>query len=152
MKMISSLILGTLTMITVSAQAYYRPNWERPILRADLSIEEATGIFKNTRTVELTLNKRDGNQTATSFTLKLDGSKNPIELAIDRVESVGCGSVKYTAMKVGGMSIQLIDHTQRLCMDYQPFAWRGQIGRVASPQYSGSMKVVGNPTGVITPQ
>lgn len=69
MKSKLSGVLALLSLVTAfSAQAIVRPGWERPILKAEVESEVAT----YPRPMTLTMNKQDGFEFATSFTLKED--------------------------------------------------------------------------------
>lgn len=147
-------------MGTMSAQAYYRPGWERPIQKAQLEQVEGNRYYPQPQ--ELTMNKRDGSRVPTSFLLTEDTgircittpcpSESKTSFTITHVQPLGGGSVKYTAYTnvtpgratlPAMRALEVVDHSKNVTTGLIENVWE---------VYVGGRKFVGNPEGVITPQ
>lgn len=164
MKTRLSGFIALLTILTaVSAQAIVRPGWERPILKAEVE----TNFANFPRPTTLTMNKKDGFEFATSFTLVEDTGirciKAPCPSEVKKLFKIKSrnvyrtGLVRYTAIEVlnttaiGPIARQLTvdDHSQDIFRSRFKFDWIGFV------QQRPGLPVVefgGNPEPVYTIQ
>jgi len=123
--LIAFLVLLALLFPTVSHAA------ERPVLRGEMTETDRKGNVLQTLIAvshKLTLFK-DGHK-ATAFELE---SSQADRVSLYRMENISarrnlCGSVKYSGYKrydrKRWVKIEVTDHTQRICKDYQPYGWK----------------------------
>src|SRR5688572_14741378 len=70
MKRLNALVVAVAMIAGVSAQAIYDPNWERPILEAEMKEFDADGHeVAIGQDLILTMHQRDGQKDATMFSL-----------------------------------------------------------------------------------
>jgi hypothetical protein len=173
MKSKLNLFLVFAALITsVASQAYFRPGWERPILKASLIELDQTGHEINIGLDKiLTMTKQDGARVVTGFKLVeevkvmcIKAPCPPIKRTIlfDRVKAVkdSCGSIRYTAKQVlpmtqpltyGEIALEVHDHTNRICEDYRKYMWDVKL-TIPAGNATQTRRLYGNPKGVITPQ
>ena len=171
-----ALTFGVLGVFAADAGAVYRPDWERPILSADMDVVEAIRGFQNARNVRLTMTKRDGQTEVTGLTLSFnDGIERfpetqnkdlrTVNLMVQHVSTDGCGSKQYVGNLVptdarGPMhamarfTVVLTDHSTRVCEDYRPHLWEASVseGFGWCGTMDDRMTLVGNPEPVYTIQ
>lgn len=175
-KAIWSLALVAVGIQSSAAMAIYRPGWERPVLEAKMIEMDAMGheIGIGLDKV-LTMHQQDGAQHPTMLTLVEEQKvfcvrapcppiKQKVEFVLRKPTAAGCGSLRYfgvdkrallfargRVMPAGAKTIQLVDHTTRLCDDYKKYTWEAKMTDAGR----GGMRVrqlFGNPTPVITIQ
>lgn len=120
---------------TQDAAASFNPNWNRPILTADMEVVEATGDFARVNEASLTLTRKDGSGEI-GFNLNLDGDH--YRLALLSTPRDFCGSAIYLAIQVEAentmpiangraLSLELRDHSDRHCRDYFADLWEATV-------------------------
>lgn len=167
MKAILGIILTALFINTPVAQAIWLPGWERPVMRAELELQEDGGASEYPAVEALVMNKRDGSEHATSFTLIEDTgircitapcpSQKESKFIVSRVSiAKNGGSTLYDALEVlevepgmiGPMArrLTLMDHTTNGLREFDP-AW------IVTIQHFGTRQTyVGNPEPLYTIQ
>jgi hypothetical protein len=160
-------LVALMTWFGSTAHAVYAPNWERPVLRADLQELAANGgVINYSLKKSLTLNKRDGARQATTYTLteerRVQCFRAPcppmkhtrtFRIQGPAVEA-GCGSRRLTAVEIAPVGLTdfpagvltVIDHSTRRCDDFQPYRWRVTL----SGRRDGRRTFGGNPEPVYT--
>lgn len=134
----------TTFMSSVAAHAIYRPDWERPILRAELTEFDNDGHELNQgRELTLTMNKRDGKRNPTSFTFVEEQRiycvmapcpqpRHTVQFNITNRFKDSCGSTHYNAVEKRHINalpnlplrrMEVVDHSTRLCEDYRKYGW-----------------------------
>ncbi len=159
-KLVSLMMLGSMVS-AFSAFAVFDPTWERPIAVAQLvEIEEGhevgIGLDK-----ELTLNRRDGSEEATTLQLEeerqvqcITAPCNPIKeklyFRVVNVKKTSCGATVYKAVEntriLHPRELTLIDNTSNICEVFNhKYLWTVQI-----PEGGKVRRLYGNPESVVT--
>ncbi len=149
------------------------PGWQRPVFQASLEEQDATGHEVTIGLDKtLTMNREDGSARPTSFTFFeehrmhcLPGTCSPIpETALFIVKTIrtgACGSTFYIAQEFvpadlqgnvtrNPRTLQVVDHSTRLCEDYQKFGWEATL--INSAGQDGTRTLFGNPEPVVSVQ
>jgi len=166
-----------LTLVSTQAHAVYAPNWERPVLEADMKLIQTHLGFEKVSDVKLTLTRRDigilvPNSKYTGIQITYLNADNmgqsrraSYTLKITQAEKDGCGSTTYYAQlnrdhsanpkEIGARyNISLTDHSERICKDLRLFRWEAQVrqGYGWCGTMDSTMELGGNPESVITIQ
>lgn len=158
--------LLALVVVTIAAGSnafgIWDPQWERPVMESNnMEITEARFGFEDLERADLVLTQRDGSSAPTGMKLTLENSQSNtptvIWLEVVHVEPAGCGSIRYVAnlpttktKKAMGkrFSVNLVDHTHRLCMDKVAGQWEASIR--SGYGFCGTMDSTASLTGIAT--
>lgn len=140
---------------TVSAQAIFKPGWERPIYESNL--EFVSGDRAYPTPVHLTLHRRDGSKKFTSFTVKMDTGLRCIKAPCPSFHDVRFNIESETKIDGGiefiAREIVRIDPHVRIVpriltvRDYDHEAWEVELKFLM-----GESQFEGTPTAAITIQ
>ena len=164
MKALNTLVVSSFVLFSMVASAvvqpeWLKPTWERPVLSAEM-----IQVGNQVPTATLTANKRDLAEQFTSFTFvekipancgqnsRCPDMQDKSDFLISDVARTYCGSIAYTAKQwntrtgeLGQATLELTDHSTRVCNDYKPFEWELTV---TTPYYTRSFQ--GNATPVFT--
>lgn len=137
------------------------PGWEKPILKATMQVRSALGVFKNADEAKLAMTQNSGDKAPSGFVLLIDGQVRKFKIQT-RVPDTNCNSVDYVAVAVdpvdaegkAAMTLQLTDHTNRICKDVREHDWEATVKKFdkITEAELGSAELAGNPHTVISIQ
>lgn len=78
-----------------SAQAVYRPGWERPIADSDMFIRQSAPPFERAERLHVLMAKVDGWMPTTVLTVTIDNQK-PLKFHVGTGKVLDCQHVEYT--------------------------------------------------------
>jgi hypothetical protein len=117
-------ILVGLLVVSFTAQAVYRPGWDRPKMASSAEVVRSSGEFAGLKTVKVVLTEQDGNR-AKGLRLEFQSRRGLMQsLQYYRAgqETGSCGSRITTYVQYGRSvfgNLKHIDHTMRYCTDIQ---------------------------------
>lgn len=133
-----------------ASNAMVQDGWERPVARAQMTSEAAQGLFAEVAQFDLVMHQRDGEQAPTLFSVSVNGTTASYKITSLRGD--GCGSRIYNATLISNSSetLELIDHSSRMCMDFVPHTWTASVTRVENAQVVGQILAHGDAQSVFT--
>jgi hypothetical protein len=175
-SMMGLAVIGSLANM---AFASYEPGRVDVVSVAKMKVISARNGFEKIRKVQLELTKRSGESQPSGMTIKYlapspstSGDSYVLrktDLVIEETSQDNCGSTYYQAHlplqqgngedrgreEMGGrFNITLVDHSTRLCKDYQEYLWEANVreGYGWCGTVDAVMQLKGNPVGMVSIQ
>ncbi len=157
---VSLSVLGSFSAL--NANAAVQMGWEKPFLKATMTVENTTGEFADLNDITLTLTRQEGRKTATGIMLMVEDRPMYFDINEEPNEDA-CGTLVYIghptasqALMARQSKVQLVikDHQNRFCKDFVPARWEAVLKHtdVMGDAELGQMKMSGNPEPIITIQ
>ena len=175
-QMMMAAVLAAVLGGAGEADAMVRPQWERPILSAEMEKTNARGYFEQVLGVRIVLTKQDRAEGPTGIRLSYEPGitvtmppgtprTQTVDLEIVDVSADDCGTVEYVAQLKGTarvpregiqrrFSVVLKDHSRRVCENVVPAIWEARVreGYGWCGTMDATMSLQGNPEPVYTVQ